>query len=110
MFTDDLLPPDPAATFQLAPGVFISDAHVRLQYARGGGPGGQNVNKLNTKAELWIPVAQLVGMNERAKHRLIAVAGDSSPATPKPARFTSPLTLSARRMPIDPKSSSACAS
>jgi ribosome-associated protein len=76
MPTDDLIPDPPStATFELAPGVFISDSHVRLQYARGGGPGGQNVNKLNTKAELWIPVNRLVGMTERAKHRLMDMAG-----------------------------------
>jgi ribosome-associated protein len=77
MLADDLIPPDPpsAATFELAPGVFIVDSLVRLQYARGGGPGGQNVNKLNTKAELWVPIARLVGMTERAKARLTAMAG-----------------------------------
>jgi ribosome-associated protein len=69
------LDPPSTATFELAPGVFVPQAHVRLQYARGGGPGGQNVNKLNTKAELWIPVARLVGMTDRAKQRLIALAG-----------------------------------
>ena len=77
MAIDDLIPSDPpsTATFELAPGVFVPDSQVHLQYARGGGPGGQNVNKLNTKAELWIHVNRLVGMTERAKQRLMAMAG-----------------------------------
>lgn len=32
---------------------------LRVQFVRGGGPGGQNVNKLNTKAELRVRVADL---------------------------------------------------
>lgn len=35
----------------------VSALHVH--FARGGGPGGQNVNKLNTKAELRVGVAEL---------------------------------------------------
>jgi len=48
---------------------------MRFQYARSGGPGGQNVNKLNTKAELWVPLAAIVGLSDRAVERLKAMAG-----------------------------------
>ena len=48
---------------------------MRFQFARSGGPGGQNVNKLNTKAELWVPVAAITGLSERAVARLRALAG-----------------------------------
>ena len=48
---------------------------LRFQYARSGGPGGQNVNKVNTKAELWVPLNALVGLGERAAGRLRASAG-----------------------------------
>ena len=60
---------------ELAPGVFAPDDGVRLQFARSGGPGGQNVNKLNTKAELWVPVAALQGLTGRAAARLRLAAG-----------------------------------
>jgi len=59
----------------LAPGVFISTGGMRIQFSRGGGPGGQNVNKLNTKAEIWIAVGQIAGMSPSALDRLRAMAG-----------------------------------
>ena len=50
---------------------------MRFQFARSGGPGGQNVNKVNTKAELWVPLEALAraGMSGRAIERLRALAG-----------------------------------
>jgi ribosome-associated protein len=65
----------PDDLMELGPGVRCGEGGVRLQYARGGGPGGQNVNKLNTKAELWVTISSLVGLDEAAKHRLATLAG-----------------------------------
>jgi len=48
---------------------------LRFQFARSGGPGGQNVNKLNTKAELWVAVGAIRGMSDRAIARLRESAG-----------------------------------
>jgi ribosome-associated protein len=60
---------------EIAPGVFVSPAGLRLQFSRGGGPGGQNVNKLNTKAELWITLNQVTGLSPAAIERLRGLAG-----------------------------------
>lgn len=60
---------------QLAPGVWAPAGAVRFQFARAGGPGGQNVNKLNTKAELWVRIDQLRGLDEHALARLRKLAG-----------------------------------
>ena len=60
---------------ELAPGVFAPDSAVRMQFARSGGPGGQNVNKLNTKAELWVRLDAITGMSPNAIERLRHAAG-----------------------------------
>ena len=69
------IPSESGGGIELAPGVTIARDVLRLQYARSGGPGGQNVNKLNTKAEIWVPVAALRGLRETAIARLRAAAG-----------------------------------
>ena len=60
---------------EVAPGVFAAPGAMRFQFARSGGPGGQNVNKLNTKAELWLQVAALTGLTAAARDRLRRAAG-----------------------------------
>ena len=44
-------------------------------FVRSQGPGGQNVNKINSKAQLWVSVGSLIGLTERALARLRALAG-----------------------------------
>jgi len=55
----------------------VPESALRFQYARSSGPGGQNVNKVNTKAEAWVAVAALTagGLSERAAGRLTSLAG-----------------------------------
>lgn len=66
--------PEPGGQ-ELAPGVRIDSDAIRIQYSRGSGPGGQNVNKVNTRAELWIPLARIVGLTAAALERLREAAG-----------------------------------
>src|SRR5688572_2999157 len=67
--------PPPETGVELAPGVFANESALRFQFARSSGPGGQNVNKVNTKAELWVPLSALRGLRDDAMHRLVALAG-----------------------------------
>jgi ribosome-associated protein len=69
------LPAPPADAIDLAPGVTVSESALRFQYARSRGPGGQNVNKVNTKAEVWVPLTAIVGMTTPALGRLRGIAG-----------------------------------
>lgn len=65
----------PAGNVELAPGVFVSPVGLRLQFSRSGGPGGQNVNKVNSKAELWLRLDCIQGLDAQALQRLRALAG-----------------------------------
>lgn len=60
---------------EIAPGVHVPARGMRLQFSRGGGPGGQNVNKLNTRAELWIQLSLVMGLSAGAMSRLKTLAG-----------------------------------
>src|SRR6187401_2535636 len=66
---------NPVPEDELVPGVRIPESAMRFQFARSGGPGGQNVNKLNTKAELWVPLTAITGLSDRAAARLRRLAG-----------------------------------
>jgi ribosome-associated protein len=70
-------PATPTDGVELAPGVRVPESAMRFQFARSGGPGGQSVNKVNTKAELWVPLEALSrgGMSGRAVARLRGLAG-----------------------------------
>ncbi len=63
------------AGVEIAPGVRIAPGLLRFAFARSSGPGGQNVNKLETKAELRVGIEDLP-IPGRAKSRLRAAAGD----------------------------------
>ena len=59
----------------LAPGVRAAPGALRFSFARGSGPGGQNVNKVSTRAELRIAVTDLLGLDQAAANRLRQFAG-----------------------------------
>ena len=59
----------------IAPGVRVPEASLRFAFSRSGGPGGQNVNKVETKAELRIAIDDLP-LAGRVKGRLRGLAGD----------------------------------
>jgi ribosome-associated protein len=60
---------------ELGPGVWTDREQLRFGFSRSSGPGGQNVNKVNTKTELRISLASLHGMSDRALTRLRTLAG-----------------------------------
>ena len=60
---------------EVAPRVYAPAGALRIQFARSSGPGGQNVNKLNTKAEMWVHIDALEGLSANAKARLRSAGG-----------------------------------
>src|SRR3954469_10947044 len=60
---------------ELGPGVWTDREQLRFGFSRSSGPGGQNVNKVNTKTELRVNLSALHGMSDRALARLRASAG-----------------------------------
>ena len=42
--------------------VFVPDAAVESKAVRSSGPGGQNVNKLATKIQMWVDLSRIVGL------------------------------------------------
>lgn len=54
-------------------GLIIPEDQLRLTYARSSGPGGQNVNKVNSKAVLrWQPTADFLSPAAWARFRKLA--------------------------------------
>jgi ribosome-associated protein len=65
---------DAAGGIPLAPGVRVAPSVVTFSFASSSGPGGQNVNKKATKAELRIRLAD-IPIPPDARERLASLAG-----------------------------------
>jgi ribosome-associated protein len=59
---------------EIAPGVRVYEELLRFRYSRSSGPGGQNVNKRDTKAELRLCVTD-IPIPDSASSRLRTLAG-----------------------------------
>ncbi|CAN1186085.1 Peptidyl-tRNA hydrolase ICT1, mitochondrial [Linum perenne] len=49
----------------------ITIDHVTVSFARSGGPGGQNVNKVNTKVDMRFNVKNAYWLSERVKEKIL---------------------------------------
>ncbi|MFO0827207.1 MAG: alternative ribosome rescue aminoacyl-tRNA hydrolase ArfB [Phycisphaerales bacterium] len=72
-------PPKPTVkphdAIELGRGAWAPRSAVIFTFSRSGGPGGQNVNKLNTRADLHLALAAIKNLGEAARARLVALAG-----------------------------------
>ncbi|HRD67407.1 MAG TPA: alternative ribosome rescue aminoacyl-tRNA hydrolase ArfB [Candidatus Competibacter sp.] len=59
----------------VVPGIAIREEELRFQFKLASGPGGQNVNKVATAAELRFDVAGSPSLPEAVRARLLTLAG-----------------------------------
>jgi len=55
---------------EITGGLRLPAAEIRFTYSRAGGPGGQNVNKVNSKATLWFDVEKSTALSGYQKNRI----------------------------------------
>jgi len=49
------------------------EEHSQLRFSRSGGPGGQNVNKVNSRVEIRIHIGEIQGLSDAERQRLTSV-------------------------------------
>lgn len=56
---------------EVLPGLVIPETELQIRRTRSSGPGGQNVNKVSTRVELFFDVAQSVVLSESQRQRIL---------------------------------------
>jgi ribosome-associated protein len=68
--------PTPPGQFRLAPGVSVAMSALTFATSRSSGPGGQNVNRTESKIEVRLAIGAIIGLTPRALDRLVLLAGE----------------------------------
>jgi ribosome-associated protein len=62
---------------QITPTIALDENEIQISYIRSSGPGGQNVNKVATAAQLRFDVAHSPSLPPEVRARLLKLAGKS---------------------------------
>jgi ribosome-associated protein len=60
---------------EITPSLFIDENELHLDYIRGSGPGGQNVNKVAATVQLRFDIQNSPSLRDDVKQRLIRLGG-----------------------------------
>ena len=60
---------------RVTPQVRLDESELKFEFVRSSGPGGQNVNKVSTAAQLRFDVKGSPNLSEALKERLVKLAG-----------------------------------
>ena len=60
---------------RITPSISIDDDELQIDFVRASGPGGQNVNKVSTSAQLRFDVARSPSLPEEVRSRQLKQAG-----------------------------------
>ena len=72
-----MLGADTAHMIEITPHIALDEAELEESFIRAGGPGGQNVNKVETAVQLRFDVAHSPSLPEDVRERLLRLAGQS---------------------------------
>lgn len=61
--------------FEIVPGLQIAEREIQIDFVRASGPGGQNVNKVATAAQLRFDVQGSGSLPAEVRERLLKLAG-----------------------------------
>ncbi len=61
---------------EITPTLHLDDSEISLDFVRASGPGGQNVNKVSSAAQLRFDVTHSPSLAEDVKARLLKLAGN----------------------------------
>jgi ribosome-associated protein len=76
MLFGNVLLPRVSGLIKITPNIVLNDAEVKFTFVRAPGPGGQNVNKVATAAQLRFNILHSAALSEAARRRLTTLAGN----------------------------------
>jgi len=60
----------------ITPTLGVDESEIQIDFIRGSGPGGQNINKVSTAVQLRFDVGRSLSLSPEVKERLIGLAGN----------------------------------